>query len=331
MIRSILADYDVDLEKTFIPTRNAVREDLEKSIQNNDMIWIDIVEPTIDEISWLVENLNLHPSVEKDLMQDDLRPSLMVYKDYIFLSLFQPKLRDHRVIGAEIHCIMGSNFFVTVRRSQDTVVDDVYNRIAQNTTSWQRGVAYFLYLTAQHVVDAYYPMLDRISHRLNNLEDTFLNDGRDSVSQKTVYRIKQELITMRQMVAPQREVLASVLGESRVASTQTDRDLFRHLYERLLRVYDVIDSQRDLTSSILDLMNSSESKKLADAMNRLTIFSMIFLPLTFFTGFFDLNFATTRDPFTLPISGQWMFGLIILSMLVSSLLMYGFFRYRKWL
>ena len=85
-------------------------------------------------------------------------------------------------------------------------------------------------------------------------------------------------------------------------------DLFRHLYERLLRVYDIIDSQqRDLSSNVLDMMQNQESRKLIEAVNRLTIFSMIFLPLTFLSGLFELNFATTSEPFILPVSGALLF------------------------
>lgn len=329
MIRSIAAPFDTELEDTFVPQRNFPRKELEEGVQRGDLLWIDLVEPNDEEIHWLEGLLNLHPAVVEDLMREDRRPTMMVYPKYLFLSLFQPQIKQHSVSGSEIHCVIAEKVFVTVRRSDNSVVDEVYNRVAMNTTSWKRGVAYFLYLTAQFVVDSYYPLLDRISERLNKLEDSILNDNKDKVSERTIYRVKQELISLRQMVAPQREVLASVIGEDRLADTQANRDLFRHLYERLLRIYDVIDSQRDLAGNLLDLLNNRESKRLGDAMNRLTIFSMIFLPLTFFTGFFELNFATTRDPITLPISGGMMLVSVVLLMIISSIMMYIFFRYRR--
>ncbi len=117
---------------------------------------------------------------------------------------------------------------------------------------------------------------------------------------------------MRQMVAPQREVLSSAIGELRISGADETRDLFRHLYERLLRVYDVIDPQRDLSSNLLDFMQNQESRRLLEVVNRLTLYSMIFLPLTFLISLFDINFLDTAEPLILPLSG-WAVLILILA------------------
>lgn len=331
LLRSIAAPFDVSLDDTFIPRRNMNSDALRDGIDKGDTFWIDLIDPTSEEITWLAEVFQLHPAVVQDLRREDRRPNLMVYPDYLFLSLFQPTMATKQISGQEIHCLVGERFFITVRKSAGDAIEEAYNRVAMNADSWRRGVAYFLYLTTQFVVDSYYPLLDRISNQLNKLEDAVLNGQDADVSQRTIYRIKQQLVNLRQMVAPQREVLASVIGEERLASTQTNRDLFRHLYERLLRVYDVIDSQRDLSSNILDLLQSQESKRLADAMHRLTIFSMIFLPLTFFSALFELNFATTADPFTLPVAGQTMLMLVVGLMIFSAVALFTLFRWKRWI
>jgi magnesium transporter len=181
------------------------------------------------------------------------------------------------------------------------------------------------------VVDSYYPLLDRISTHLNNLEESILIRKDTKVSQQTVYHVKQQLINLRQMVAPQREVLSSVIGEERLASTNENRDLFRHLYERLMRIYDVIDAQRDLSSNVLDLLQSQESGRLADAVSRLTILSMIFLPLTFLIGLFELNFITTEPELTIPIHGMLVFVAILFLMGISASTMGWYFRRRGWI
>ena len=98
-----------------------------------------------------------------------------------------------------------------------------------------------------------------------------------------------------------------------------------------MRVYDIIDSQRDLSSNVLDMMQNQESRKLIEAVNRLTIFSMIFLPLTFLSGLFELNFATTSEPFILPVSGALLFVFVIGAMTLSASVMTYTFRRRGWL
>lgn len=326
MIRSLVAPIENDIIR-----RNLSRESLTEALENNVAVWIDITNPTEDELKWLQTCLDLHPLVVQDLKRVDTRPTLLAYTNYIFLSLFQPEMKLQQVRGNEIHCIIGEKAFITVRHENTNTVDDAYNRAAQNPNYWERDVVYFLYLTMQTVIDAYYPLVDSMSNTLNDLEEDLLDDKESNLTRRKIYRIKQQLISLRQMVAPQREVLSNVIGEERLTRSIENRDLFRHLYERMMRIYDLIDSQRDLSSNVLDLIQSQESQRLGRAVNRLTIFSMIFLPLTFITGLFELNFISTTDQFQLPISGFGLFLSILFSMVAIVGIMVAYFRNQGWL
>ncbi len=331
MIRSLVATSSAINDEDFVPRRNLSQEELEKSLLDGDLMWIDVVDAEEEEIHWLERILDLHPVIVEDLMRNDRRPALLVYPRYLFLSLFQPAIKRNKVEGKEIHCVMTENCFVTVRMSETKAVDDAYNRVAQNPDSWKQEIAYFLYLTTQYVIDGYYPPLDRISNQLNQMEENLLSGQEGEKTRRSVYNIKQQLINLRQIIAPQREVLSNVIGENRLTANGEIRDLFRHLYERLLRVYDVIDAQRDLSSNVLDLIQSQSSNKLVETVNRLTIFSMIFLPLTFLSGLLELNFATTSEPVVLPITGQTMLLVVISLMILSAVLMTYVFRRRGWI
>ncbi len=313
--------------------RNVSQEDIAAAYENRVNFWLDVVDPTDEEIEWLVHLLRLNPQVEADIRREDRRPTLMAYLDYMFISLFQPHIHVQQVEGREIHCLVGENFFVTVRRSDANAVDQAYNRIVQNPEAWKQGVAYLFYMTSQYVIDQYYPLLDRISMELNKQEERLMENGKsmEKAARKRVYRMKQQLIKLRQMIAPQREVFSNVLGENRLAANENTRDLFRHLYERLLRVYDEIDSQRDVSNNVVDLMENQESRKMGEAVNRLTVFSMIFLPLTIFTSLFQLNLTRTIDPMEITINGGVLFFAIVLSMFISVCGMLIIFRRRGWI
>lgn len=313
--------------------RNVSQEDIAAAYENRVNFWLDVVDPTDEEIEWLVHLLRLNPQVEADIRREDRRPTLMAYLDYMFISLFQPHIHVQQVEGREIHCLVGENFFVTVRRSDANAVDQAYNRIVQNPEAWKQGVAYLFYITSQYVIDQYYPLLDRISMELNKQEERLMENGKsmEKAARKRVYRMKQQLIKLRQMIAPQREVFSNVLGENRLAANENTRDLFRHLYERLLRVYDEIDSQRDVSNNVVDLMENQESRKMGEAVNRLTVFSMIFLPLTIFTSLFQLNLTRTIDPMEITINGGVLFFAIVLSMFISVCGMLIIFRRRGWI
>lgn len=331
MIRSIVAPQELTDETSRLIRRNLTLNSLSEAVISADKLWIDVIDPTEEELAWLENTFRLHPNVVMDLRTDNGRPNLIVYPKYLFVTLFEPLLHKQVVGSTEIHCLLGTSYFVTVRRSDARSVDEAYDRVAQNISQWRLGEAYFLYLVGQYVIDSYYPLLDRMSNQLNAVEERLMDDAqRSSVRQKSIYSIKQQLITLRQMVAPQREVLSSMIGEERVAEVSEIRELFRHLYERLLRVYDLIDSQRELCTNIIEMRNSYESNRLVDAVSRLTILSMIFLPLTFITSLFDIGFVDTQEPLVLPIHGTVLFAIVIGAMILSTTSMFVYFRRRGW-
>lgn len=331
MIRSLVVPPTCVTDSDFLLRRNLTQESLEAAYQEGEWMWIDVVNPDNDEIDWIGRFFNLSPSVMEDLYRVDRRPTLLVYPQYIFLSLFEPHIEKTRVEGKEIHCVIGERFLLTVRAENTKAVDNAYDRAAKDPTSWKQGIAYFLYLTCQYAIDTYYPLMDRMSNQLNKMEEQIINEGvKNKNMRQTVYAIKTQLMNLRQMIAPQREVLSNILGEARLGEDEI-RDLFRHLYERLLRVYDLIDAQRDLSSDVLGMMENQESRRMVDAVNRLTVFSMIFLPLTFFSSLFELNFVETPNPLILPITGSVMLILVVLAMAGSAGGMYFFLRRRGWI
>jgi magnesium transporter len=331
MLRSLVSTPQNNGDSTdFVLRRNLTQQSLEQALCDGDLLWIDVVDPADEEIRWLEETFHLHPAVVADLRRVDYRPTILIYPEYMFLSLFQAHLKGADVTSDEIHCIIGERFYITVRSGESSALDGAYDRAAQNADYWRRGVVYFLYLSIQFVVDSYYPLLDRLSNQLNRIEESVILNKNTNV-QQSVFRIKQQLINLRQMVAPQREALSNVIGEERLARSPELRDLFRHLYERLLRIYDVIDSQRDLSSNVLDLIESQESSRLANAVSRLTVLSMIFLPLTFLVGLFGLNFVTTQPELVIGAPGIVVFFFIILVTAASGAAIAVYFRKRGWL
>lgn len=331
MLRSLIAPPTVpDDAGDLILRRNLSLQSLEEALAAGESVWLDVTDPDNEEIEWLERTFNLHPAVVNDLRREDRRPTLLVYPEYLFLSLFEPRTQQRKILTDEIHCLIGSQFFITVRKDSKSAVDGAYERAAQIPTSWNQGISYLLYLTSQSVIDAYYPLMDKISDQLNDMEESIMLNG-GKILEKDVFRIKQQLIALRQMVAPQREVLSAVIGEERLAKNTESRDLFRHLYERLLRVYDVIDSQRDLSNNVIDLIQSRESAKVADAVSRLTLLSMVFLPLTFLIGLFGLNFITTDPELRIPLPGTVvLLGIVVSTMVIAALLAW-FFRRQGWL
>src|SRR5690242_3519885 len=116
MIRSLVAQLDEETQKIVL-RRNLERSELENELCQKHMLWIDVVNPEDDEITWVAQRLQLNPIVVQDLRREDRRPALAVYPSYLFLSLFQPHIHLSRVEGKEIHCLVGDNSFITIRQA----------------------------------------------------------------------------------------------------------------------------------------------------------------------------------------------------------------------
>ena len=142
------------------------------------------------------------------------------------------------------------------------------------------------------LADSFFPALAAIDDEIDTLEDAIVTHADEQKLQR-IFQLKRELVGLRRIVTPQRDLLASTIDEINDLPGFEDgkRNYFRDVYDHMIRVSDLIDSYRDLLTGALDVYLSTVSNRLNAVMKRLTIVATIFLPLTFLTGFFGQNFG----------------------------------------
>ena len=148
----------------------------------------------------------------------------------------------------------------------------------------------------------------------------------------TIFHLKKAVLNLRRVLSPQREVFNKLAREDYVAIDQSERIYFRDIYDHFLRLTDLNESLRDLITGSLDTYLSVVANRTNEIMKTLTIVTVLFMPLTFATGFFGMNFfaslievTASPDPVKLAF-----FVLIVASMIVVPGLMLLFFRVRGW-
>jgi magnesium transporter len=254
--------------------------------------WIDLREQAEPELRLLAERFGFHPLTIEDCLQVDQRPKLEEYGDYLFIVMHAfacPSGVAGDVAPRELHAFLGAGYLITVHADAIEPLEKVWQRAAGDPLLGRRGADFLMYLVADAVVDANFPILDLIYDDVEGLEDAVLE--RPARSDLTrIFSLKRTLVLMRKVLSPERDVfsLLSKRGDPRV-SEKTSL-YFRDVYDHLSRISEGLEAARDLLGNALDAYLSMSANRTNEIMKRLTLLSAVFLPLTFITGFFGQNF-----------------------------------------
>ncbi|MCX7838087.1 MAG: magnesium/cobalt transporter CorA [Anaerolineae bacterium] len=286
--------------------------------RRGDWVWLDVNVPTEDDLMWLARTYNFHPLAIEDCRHFNQRSKVEAYPGYLFLSLSTMLRRDGELVSRELEVFLGADFLITVHREPLDALD--YARA--HWRNHQRA-DFMLYLIADRIADAYFPLLDEMEDEIDELEDAVL----ENPTQATLHRIfvlKQQLVALRKVVAPMREVM-NALASTRYALIDEHTALyFRDVYDHLIRIYDLIETSRDLLGNALDAYLSTVSNRLNEVMKRLTLITTIFMPISFLVGFGGMNFAH------IPFDDARAFWLMIAMLIITPTLMAIWFWRSKW-
>lgn len=289
--------------------------------------WIDLEDPTHEELEGLRDRFGFHPLAIEDCRNLDQRPKCESYGETLFLvtqSFRCPTEDPGEIELLELHAFLGNDFLVTVHTGPLPQVDQVLQRLNSDPALSGKGVDFIYYLIADQLVDANFPILDFISDALEEIEEHILRNPEPEQLQR-IFRLKRSLVLMRRVLSPQRDVFALLTKGADLRVSEKTALYLRDVYDHLSRIYEAIDTIRDLLSNDIDAYLSVASNRTNDIMKRLTIMSAIFLPLSFVTGFFGQNF--THLPFE---STGLMISMIVLCVLIPGGMLFWFSRSR-WL
>ena len=285
--------------------------------------WIDLAGPDEAQMAVLAQRFGLHPLAVEDCLHLDQRPKLDEYGEYLFVVIHAFECPDEAVTRAralELHAFLGAGWLITVHQDRIGSLDTIWKRVAGDAALGRKGMDFVYYLIADEVVDANFPILDLLSDELEELENRILQRAQPRDLQH-IFELKRTLTAMRRVLSPERDVFALLAkrGDPRVAEKTSL--YFRDVYDHLVRIYESIDTGRDLLGNALDAYLSMISNRTNEIMKRLTILSAVFLPLTFITGFFGQNFL--HLPFG---SDALMYAMIAACVVIPATMVAVFYR-----
>jgi len=296
------------------------------------LTWIHLDSPTLEVAQELAERFGWHPLDVEDVLSRRQRPKVDDYADegYLFAVLHFPAYDPsiQRLNAVELDVFVGPDYLVTLPGTNLRPITGPFQRCQEDEhfreQLFPKGSGRLLYEVLDDLFDYCFPILDKIGHKLDSLEDDVF-EGRSEEVVRDISNVKQEIISYRKIIKPERSTL-------RVLERHVERFLpeelelyFDDIVDAAERVWDILDNYKEVVEALEDTNESVIQHRQNDVLRILTVFSVVLLPLTLITGFFGMNVKFPGfDTF-------WAFWAILAAMVAALLGLLAFFRHKRWL
>jgi magnesium transporter len=314
-------------------TTPASQEAIDKVLAGGDFFWIDLdladPGPDDDVEGLLVDTFHFHPLSISAAMKFGQRPRIDDYDDFVQIITFG-MAGDGKDV-TEVHLFTAEKFGISLHHGDVPALANVHEQMVNHHSSQicppQVAV---VYLMMDALIDSFFPVLSVFDDSIDTLESAILKNPTEE-QLGTLFDMKRQIMTIRKVVTPQRDMLESLNGGIVTIPGMSDSDsvYFRSLYDHLIRISDLVDSYRDLVSGAMDTHLSMVSNRLNVIMKQLAMIATFFLPLGFLTGFFGQNFAWLTGH--LQASLPYFIFLGLGTELVAITLLVLLFKRRGWL
>ena len=288
--------------------------------------WLDISDPQSKDFELAAKELNLHPLAVEDAQQRHERPKIDQYDDHYFIVFDALQESSPGVVREiEISIFMLQNAIVTVHEGEFTARAAVERRFREGKL---HTTGLLLHALLDTMVDQYFPIIDALGDRVELLE-TMVVGGEThdyDTSIRELFELKRDLLRIRHLIAPERDVLAVLVrGDIRELREIGRRVYFQDVYDHITRVIDEIDTFRELTSNVIDAHLASVSNRLNEVVKVLTSVATVLLVLTVVTGFFGQNWKF------IPYDSEPLFVASLIFMVAVAAGTALYFRRKGWL
>ncbi len=299
------------------------------------LTWVHLTSPTTEEATELAERFRWHALDLEDVLSKRQRPKVDEYPEYLFLVLHFPAYDKavQRLNAAELDVFLGPDFLITLPNVELLPVTRLFGRCEDDAdlrqTLFSKGSGYLLYHVLDDLFDYCFPILDKIGHKLDTIEDEMF-EGRAEEVVRDLSNVKQEIISYRKIIKPERSTL-------RVLERGTQRFLPEELevyYDDIVdaaeRIWDLLDNYKEVVEALEQTNESVLSHRFNDVLRILTVFSIVFLPATLIASIWGMNVGLPGGGS--PASSSHVAFWIIIGASIAVLAgMIAFFRRKRWI
>lgn len=303
--------------------------DLSVGKDPNSVTWInvngihDLV--IVDQIG---EIFDLHQLLRSDIVNVHQRPKAEDYQHHIYVTIKMLRWNEksQNIDAEHVSLILGSNYVLSFQEQSGDVFEWVRERIRKDQGRIRSMRSdYLLYSLMDAIIDGYFIVIERLGDEIEDLEETIMeNNSRENLSRLNT--LKREMIALRKAVLPLREAVNwFIKSEHQLIQAET-LPYFKDLYDHTIQIHELIETYRDMLAGLFDIYLSAISNRMNEIMKVLTIFAAIFIPMTFLTGIYGMNFDNIPE-----LHYRYSYFVLWLVMLGIAGGMLLWFKKKRWL
>lgn len=297
------------------------------------LIWVKLVGESHAKIEPILANtFGFHPLAIDDALHESHVPKVDDWQEYLYIVLRAINHTDQNMGELkipELDIFLGPNYIVSYYTEPITAVEKVWDTCQRDWRWLKRGVDNLLYRIADELVSEAVIVVDQMQFDLDQIEG-YIFAGAEPFTLERLFTLKRNILQLRRIVVPQRDVLNKLSRNEYPVINLADRIFFRDVYDHLLQLDDLLDNLLILVGSALDTYLSVINNRMNDVMKTLTVITALFMPLAFITGFFGMNFFQALEPPDTWTSGL-TFTIVLASMVLIPMLMFWWMRRRSWI
>lgn len=272
-----------------------ILNDCKSPSHENHVNWLDI--DGVHEVS-VVEavgkHYHLHPLLLEDVLNTEQKPKLEHFGEqniFVVMKMLQFNEGNYEVESEHVALILGQNYVISFQEvHKSDVFGAIFERLKASVGKTRKGKAdYLFYSLCDLVVDNYFVILEKFSEKLEELEVRIIENPHPT-DQKLLYELRRELMQIRKAVLPLRDIFGSLVREDSPLIQAGTNIYLRDVYDHVLQTLETIESYREMIENIQNIYLTSLSNKMNSVMKTLTVFTAIFMPLTFIAGIYGMNF-----------------------------------------
>jgi magnesium transporter len=291
------------------------------------LVWADVISGTREELAEMGEEFGIHPVALEDCHhQRKQRPKVEEYPGHVLLVAYAAKPgTEHRPVELhELDLIAGSNFLVSFHAGRPIDAESVARRIKAHPELAKEGSGFLLYVILDELVDTFFPTLDGIGGRVEDLEEAVFAGSSDVQNQ--IFALRKDLIAVRRVAGPMRDAMTVLLRRDLGLFSPEAQRYLQDIYDHLIRVVESIEDYQDLASGALEANLTVASNRVNTVARNLAGYAAIFAVITMISGIYGMNFEY------MPELG-WRFGYLwaLGLMAVGAGGLWLYFKRKDWL